>query len=117
MKMRDQHHHSAKNVDVKTIAEAGTYYPNLNLAETFRWDCSGYATVIGTPKNPRDNQRIRLELVSANATTLNFSTAFHVNGAAIADGTHANNDLLILEGNYNATTAKWNVEVVSVKAA
>lgn len=117
MKHKDFEAYPERSVIKKTIAEAGTYYPDLNLASAFRIDASGYATVLGTPLNPRDGQYLRLEMESADATVLNFSTAYHVNGAVISDGTHTGNDLLILEGWYDSDAAVWNMHVLAVKAA
>ena len=117
MKHKDFEAYPERSVIKKTIAEAGTYYPDLNLASVFRIVASGYATVIGTPKNPRDGQYLRLEMTSADSTALNFSTVFHVNGAVIADGTHTGNDLLILEGWYDGDNSVWNMHILGVKAA
>lgn len=117
MKHKDFESHPERTVSKLTIAAAGTYYPDLNIASVHRWDCSSYDTTVGTPKNPRDGQYMRLEFVSAENMDIQFTTAIHVNGAVIADDTHEDNVLLILEGWYNSTTAVWNMTVLSVKAA
>ena len=109
MKHRDNEHFSAKNIVKYTTVAAGTYYPDLNLANVFRLAATGYNLILGTPKNPRDGQMIRIEVVSVNAKTINFSTAYSVNGAAISDATHDADVLVIYYGYYNATTSKWNV--------
>ena len=117
MEYRDTEHFPALNIVKYTAASAATYTPDLNIANVFRVDASGYDTTFGTPKNPRDGQYLRLEIVSAEDMDIEFVTAYQVNGADIAAQTHEDNDLLILEGYYNADTAKWNMEVLAVKAA
>ena len=117
MKHRDPDHHSAKNLIKYTVAADGTYTPDLNLVNVFRVSSPLYNLIVGTPKNPRDGQYLRLEVVSANAKTINFSTSYHVNGAVIADAAHDANALLILHGYYNADTSVWNMIVLGVLAA
>lgn len=117
MRHRDPQHHSAKNVVKYTMAEAATYYPDLNIAEVFRIDATSYGVTVGTPKNPRDGQYLRLEITSAAATIVNFSTAFHVDGAVISDGTHTADALVIYHGYYNSDTSKWNMIKLADKAA
>lgn len=117
MRHKDLLHHPAKSLVKYTLTEAETYYPDLNDGSIFRIDASDYAVVIGTPKNPRDGQYMRLEIESAAATAVNFSTAFLVNGAVIADGTHTGNDVLVLECWYDDDQDAWIATVASVKAA
>lgn len=109
MEHRDSEHHSARNLLKATLVADGTKTPDLNVANVFRYASPLYNLAIGTPKNPRDGQMIRIEVVSANNKTVNFSTAFHVNGAIIADTTHNSDVLVIYYGYYNADTTKWNV--------
>ena len=116
MKHRDPLHHPV--VSKYTLTAAATVTPNLNQADVYRYDCSLYDILVATPLNPRDGQYLRLEFVSAENMDIEFNqTAFHVNGAVIAAETHEDNDLLILEGFYNSTTAIWNMVVLSVRAA
>ena len=117
MKHRDPSHFSEKNLIKKTISVAGTYTPDINLVNVFRIDASGYDTIIGVPKNPRDGQYIRLEIVSAENMDIQLATVYHINGAVVADDTHEDNVLLIMDGYYNADTAVWNMIVLSVLAA
>ena len=117
MKQRNSEHFSEKNLIKNTLAADGTYYPDLNLVNVFRISSPLYNLIIGTAKNPRDGQYLRLEVVSAAAKTIDFSTAYHLNGAVISDATHDANALLILEGYYNADTAVWNMEILGVLAA
>ena len=117
MQHRDPSHFPEKNLIKKTIAADGTYYPELNQVNVFRVSSPLYNLIMGTPKNPRDGQYLRLEVVSAAAKTINFSTSYHVNGAVIADAAHDANALFILEGYYNADTSVWNMEVLGVLAA
>lgn len=117
MQHRDPSHFPEKNLIKKTIAADGTYYPELNQVNVFRIASPLYNLILGTPLNPRDGQYLRLEVVSAAAKTINFSTAYHLNGAVISDATHDANALLNIEGYYNATTAVWNMSIVAVLAA
>jgi hypothetical protein len=117
MKHRDPSHFSKKNLIKKTLTANGTETPDLNLANVFRYDASGYNLTVGNPTNARDGQYIRVEVVSANAKTVNWGTGYHVNGAVIADGTHTGNELVIYDGYYNADTGKVNLVAIGVKAA
>ena len=118
MKHRDSSHFSARNIVKITTAAAGTQTPDLNLANVFRYASPLYNLIIGLPENARDGQYIRIEVVSANAKTVNFNqTGFHVNGAVIADATHDADALVIYHGYYNATTSKWNLVSLGVLAA
>lgn len=117
MRQRDRDHRPSKNIIAYTAVASATYYPELNLANVFRIDASGYDTTFGTPKNPRDCQYLRLEIVSAENMDVEFSAAYHVNGAEVAAETHEDNVLLVMEGYYNADTEIWNMVVISVLAA
>ena len=117
MEHRDQEHFPERNIVKATLAADGSVTPDLNIANVFRYSSPLYNLAVATPKNPRDGQYLRLEFVSANAKTINFSTVFHVSGAVIADAAHDANALLILSGYYNGTTSKWNMKVLSVRAA
>lgn len=109
MKQRNSEHFSAKNIVKKTLTAAGTHTPDLNAANVFRYDATAYALTLGNPTNVRDGQYIRLEVTSDAALAVNFGTAYHVNGAVIADGTHTADALVIYHGYYNADTSKWNL--------
>lgn len=117
MRQRDSEHFPQKNIIKHTASEADTYYPDLNLANVFRLDVSLYDTEIGTPKNPRDCQYIRLEIVSAVSMDVEFSEVFHFDGETVGAETQENNDLIIAEGFYNADSEKWNMLLMGIKAA
>ena len=117
MRQRNSDHKPSKNIIEYTAVASATYYPELNLANVFRVDASGYDTTFGTPKNPRDCQYLRLEIVSDENMDVEFSAAYHVNGAVVAAQTHEDNVLLIMEGYYNADTSKWNIVSLGVLAA
>ena len=109
MQHRDSEHFSAKNLVKKTLTADGTETPDLNTANVFRYSSASYNLAVGNPTNGRDGQYIRIEVLSAGAKTVNFGTAFHVNGAIIADANHDAHVLVNYQGYYNADTAKWNV--------
>lgn len=109
-------HIPEKTVYKTTLTAGGTVTPDLNGHEVFRITATGYSLVVANPTNIKDGQYMRIEVVSANAKTVNFGTGYHLNGAVIADATHDADELVIYEGLYNADTSKVNLVAVGIKA-
>jgi hypothetical protein len=96
---------------------AGSVTPDLNIANVWRIDGAIGDLVVANATNVRDCQYLRLEIVSAAATGVDFGVDYLVNGAVIADTTHDGDELVIYEGWYNADTEKWSMVKLSSLAA